>query len=83
MAGVSRTGRVFAWALASAFAIFSTARADEELFPRPPELEPAIHFWTRVYTEIDTHSGFIHDSLRLDIVYQTVHFTDDMSARDR
>ena len=32
------------------------------LLPRPPELEPAIRFWTRVYTEIDTDKGFLHDA---------------------
>ncbi len=63
--------------------VIGTARADEELFPRPPQLEPAVQFWTRVYTEVDTRSGFVHDDLRLDIVYQTVRFTEDMSQRDR
>ena len=48
------------------------ADAQSELFPRPAALEPAVQFWTRVYTEVDTESGFIHDDLRLDIVYQTV-----------
>ena len=64
-------------------AVIGTAQAQQELFPRPKELEPAVQFWTRVYTEVDTHSGFIHDDLHLDIVYQTVRFTDDMSQRDR
>jgi membrane-bound lytic murein transglycosylase D len=58
------------------------AEAQDELFPRPADLEPAIKFWTRVYTEIDTTEGFIHDSLRMDIVYQTVH-TGDLSSRER
>jgi membrane-bound lytic murein transglycosylase D len=58
------------------------ADAQSELFPRPAELEPAVQFWTRVYTEVDTKSGFIHDSLRMSIVYQTVRFPDD-SARER
>ena len=39
------------------------------LFPRPAELEPAIHFWVRVYTEVDTNSGFLHDSQNLAVVY--------------
>ena len=59
------------------------ALAQESLFPRPAELEPAVQFWTRVYTEIDTHSGFIHDDLRLDIVYETVRVSDDLSPRER
>jgi membrane-bound lytic murein transglycosylase D len=70
-------------AVAYTFALFALhAEAEDELFPRPAELEPAIKFWTRVYTEIDTTEGFIHDSLRMDIVYQTVH-TGDLSSRER
>src|SRR5262245_61683534 len=68
-----------AFAVVWAFAV----PAQESLFPRPAELEPAVQFWTRVYTEVDTHSGFIHDDLRLDIVYQTVKLPDDVSVRER
>ncbi len=59
------------------------AGAQNELFPRPAELEPAVKFWTRVYTEIDTSEGFIHDSLRMDIVYQTVRVPSDVGTRER
>jgi len=69
-------------AFALTFTLYA-ANADEELFPRPAELEPAVQFWTRVYTEVDTNSGFVHDSLRLDIVYQTVRFSGDQSQRER
>lgn len=66
-------------------AVVSTAGAlaQESLFPRPAELEPAVQFWTRVYTEVDTHSGFIHDDLRLDIVYETIKVAEDLSSRER
>jgi membrane-bound lytic murein transglycosylase D len=68
---------------ANALAFFTLhANAQNELFPRPAELEPAVKFWTRVYTEIDTSEGFIHDSWRMDIVYQTVH-TGDLGTRER
>lgn len=50
------------------------ARGDDNLFPRPKQLESAIRFWTRVYTEVDTQGGFIHDADNLDIVYETVHY---------
>lgn len=73
--------RSLAVAYALAFLAFH-ADAQNELFPRPADLEPAVKFWTRVYTEIDTSEGFIHDSLRMDIVYQTVH-TGDLSSRER
>lgn len=55
----------------------------EERFPRPKQLEAAVAFWTRVYTEVDTHGGFIHDSERLDIVYETVRNQPAPSARRR
>ncbi|MBN1239938.1 MAG: LysM peptidoglycan-binding domain-containing protein [Gammaproteobacteria bacterium] len=64
---------------ASLTAVF--AHAAEELFPRPKQLEPAIRFWTRVYTEVDTRGGFIHDSERLDIVYETVRDTTPAQRR--
>ncbi|MEO8466829.1 MAG: LysM peptidoglycan-binding domain-containing protein [Gammaproteobacteria bacterium] len=80
---LSTVRRAFLWTVATMFAFGGAAHAQEDLFPRPKELEPAVQFWTRVYTEVDTHSGFIHDDLHLDIVYQTVRFSDDMSQRDR
>jgi membrane-bound lytic murein transglycosylase D len=71
-------------AVAYAFALLAfPANAENELFPRPAELEPAVKFWTRVYTEIDTGEGFIHDSLRMDIVFQTVRAPDDLGSRER
>ncbi len=73
-------------AVVAVLALFLAASAlsqDEPLFPRPPALEAAVKFWTRVYTEISTHEGFIHDSLRLDIVYQTVRIPDSSNPRER
>jgi membrane-bound lytic murein transglycosylase D len=49
--------------------LVSAQEMDSDLFPRPAELEPAINFWIRVYTEIDTDSGFLHDSEDLSIIY--------------
>jgi len=42
---------------------------DNSPFPRPPELEPAIQFWIKVYTEVDTQSGFLHDARNLSVIY--------------
>lgn len=44
----------------------------QNLFPRPPELEQAIHFWTQVYTEIDNDHGFIHDRNHLNVIYEVI-----------
>jgi membrane-bound lytic murein transglycosylase D len=59
------------------------ATSASELFPKPATLEPAVDFWTRVYTEVDTRSGFIHDNLRMGIVYETVHFPAGISQTQR
>jgi membrane-bound lytic murein transglycosylase D len=47
--------------------------APPEAFPRPESLAPAVAFWTRVYTEVDTSSGFVHDDRALSVVYQVLH----------
>ena len=38
-----------------------TAAADESPFVRPAELEHDIAFWRRVYTEVTTEGGLLHD----------------------
>src|ERR1700735_5003543 len=50
------------------------ALAADNPMPRPPELEHDVQFWVRVYSEIDTNSGFIHDDQNLAVVYETLHF---------
>tara|TARA_Y100000385_G_scaffold72829_1_gene73465 strand:- start:1797 stop:4139 length:2343 start_codon:yes stop_codon:yes gene_type:complete len=45
------------------------AQTNSELFPRPVSLEIAVNFWIRVYTEVDTSNGFLHDSENLSIIY--------------
>ncbi len=60
------------------FLVTAAALADdaarERLFPRPEALEPAVGFWTRVYTQAETDGGFVHDRRRLDIVYKQLRF---------
>lgn len=51
-----------------------------EIFSRPIALEPAILFWTRIYTEVDTNAGLIHDQENLEVVYEVVRHTTDSSA---
>ncbi len=55
--------------------------ADGELFPRPAELEPDIKFWTRVFTEVNTKQGFIHDDQYLNVVYEKVDLPIGLSRR--
>jgi membrane-bound lytic murein transglycosylase D len=53
------------------------AVAAETPLPRPPELEPDVQFWIRVYSEISTSEGYIHDQRDLAIIYETLHFGDE------
>lgn len=72
------------WVLLCLLSFFSTLTAHaQELLPRPAALEPAIKFWTRVYTEVDTESGFLHDSNNLAIVYQRVDYDRPAIERQR
>ncbi|MGH8148682.1 MAG: transglycosylase SLT domain-containing protein, partial [Steroidobacteraceae bacterium] len=56
---------------------------DRALFPEPVSLEPAVDFWIKVYTRIDTDSGYIHDAGDLDVIYETLHFDPGTSRRER
>jgi membrane-bound lytic murein transglycosylase D len=51
------------------------------LFPRPPAVVPRVRFWTRVYTEVETNGGLIHDSDDLDIVYDVIRWPKDLPER--
>jgi len=59
--------------------------ADRATFERPEALQPAIAFWTRVYSEVDSLSGFIHDSDNLAVVYETLrfHWYDSAQVQER
>jgi membrane-bound lytic murein transglycosylase D len=63
--------------------VAACALAAENPMPRPPELEPDVQFWIRVYTQIDTNSGFLHDQYDLRVVYDTLHFAPGSSPAER
>ncbi len=44
--------------------------------PWPAALQPDINFWIRVYSEISTRQGFMHDEQNLSIVYSTISVPD-------
>jgi len=79
--GLKPMMRRFALAFA-AVVTASAASANPEL-PRPASLEPNIAFWTRVYTEVDTAGGFIHDAEHLDVVYEELRLPEGQSNRAR
>ncbi len=59
------------WLLIVVLACASTAQAASEL-PRPASLQPAVDFWTRIYSEVSTSEGLLHDRNNLSVVYEKV-----------
>jgi membrane-bound lytic murein transglycosylase D len=59
------------------------ALAADNPVPRPPGLERDVQFWVRVYTEVNTNSGFIHDDRNLGVVYETLKFSASTGPRER
>jgi membrane-bound lytic murein transglycosylase D len=54
-------------------------------FAHPKELEPDVRFWIRVYTEVTTDQGLLHDDWNLGRVYQVLRFdpADSPAQRER
>ena len=61
--------RLFIIAMAALLWNCAATAAPTAGLARPAELEPDILFWTRVYTEVDTRGGLIHDNKYLGVVY--------------
>ena len=59
------------------------AQTVEDNFPRPASLQGAVDFWTRVYTEVGTNGGFLHDPVNLRVVYEVVRFQETPTSRQR
>jgi len=61
----------------------STAGAAPRDFPQPGALERDIEFWKRIYSEVGTDAGLLHDSRDLSIVYEVVKIPTGLSNRSR
>ena len=60
------------------------ARADAgNPFVYPAQLEPDVRFWIRVYTEVTTDQGLVHDDWYLGLVYEVLRFDPSDSQRQR
>jgi membrane-bound lytic murein transglycosylase D len=85
--GKGATRGALRWLLSGVLVWLAVARvwaADTStVMPRPPELERDVQFWIRVYSEVDTNGGFLHDQYNLAVVYETLHFTPNTSPRER
>jgi membrane-bound lytic murein transglycosylase D len=63
--------------------LLSSLHAGAGGFPRPASLEPAVQFWVRVYTEITTNQGYIHDAVDMGVIYETLELPKYASNRKR
>ena len=60
-----------------------TTAADESPFVRPAALEPDIAFWRKVYTEVTTEGGLLHDQDDLSVIYEVMKLPSDLSQKQR
>ena len=56
---------------------------DPQAFPLPNTLKPDVNFWLKVYTEVTTTEGFIHDNQHLNIIYERLSFVPGTSYKAR
>lgn len=57
--------------------------AADDLFPRPPELEPDVTFWVTVFTGVDSDQGLLHDTRNLAAIYERIDIPDKVSRAER
>jgi membrane-bound lytic murein transglycosylase D len=57
--------------------------ARAEPIPRPEGIQSDVNFWIRVYTEVTTNEGFLHDERNLGVVYDTIKFSAGGSSKER
>jgi membrane-bound lytic murein transglycosylase D len=52
-------------------------------FPKSPALVPRVEFWKRIYSEVDTAGGLLHDSEELSRVYEVIRLPSDATPQGR
>ena len=53
------------------------------VLPRPAGAAEDVHFWVRIYSEVPTSGGLIHDSRHLGVVYDRIKLPRGLSKRAR
>ncbi len=51
--------------------------------PRPPELQRDVDFWIRIYSEVTTREGLLHDEWDLSVVYARLEFPAGVTPEQR
>jgi membrane-bound lytic murein transglycosylase D len=60
-----------------------SSAAQVQAIPRPEGIQQDVNFWIRVYTEVTTNEGLLHDERNLAVVYDTLKFSAGGSSRER
>ena len=63
--------------------LLSPAATADEIFPRPPELQPDVDFWIDVFTEYSVDEGVLHDNRNLGVVYDRLNMPAGLSRKER
>ncbi|MBV6422902.1 MAG: hypothetical protein NAOJABEB_00689 [Steroidobacteraceae bacterium] len=61
----------------------SQAQTSQDAIPRPPELQADVDFWIRVYSQITTNEGYLHDERDLSVIYETLRFAPGSAPKQR
>jgi membrane-bound lytic murein transglycosylase D len=71
--------------LAPSLPVFAAVAEGPDPFVHPAALEPDVRFWIRVYAEVTTDQGLLHDDWNLALVYEVLRFdpADSPSQRER
>jgi membrane-bound lytic murein transglycosylase D len=69
--------------MASFAAAPARAQTASAAVPRPAQLEPDVQFWQRVYAQVTTQGGLLHDDRFLDVVYEELKFPPGLSPQER
>jgi membrane-bound lytic murein transglycosylase D len=62
---------------------FAAGAEAPDPFAHPAELEQDVRFWIRVYTEVTTDQGLLHDDWNLGLVYEVLRFDPAASPAQR
>jgi membrane-bound lytic murein transglycosylase D len=62
---------------------FAAGAEPADPFVHPAELEQDVRFWIRVYTEVTTDQGLLHDDWNLGLVYEVLRFDPAASPAQR
>ena len=68
---------------AGALAFAMPASGDDALFPQPAELDRDVNFWLRIFTEVSTDQGVLHDNRNLAVVYEIMPMPASTGRRER